>query len=365
MTMKKALVILAAALLLAGTVSAQMTSTNYATAGVIKVDGDKFMDVNDWQNVTFNNNFLFTALKGNTLSAGFASKTLFPLYVGVFFEGNTWEETPSNYLAVIAGKDNKAVKAEVSNGSVTNQDFSTPVSCDITNVGVEAGINEEKYTAHGGVAVSFGSSEVADKVTFKYSALILSAGGTMPLYKKGALSITGGADLDFTKITRKVEIEGSDSTPSTTVTTFSITPSATLAYPLNDTFTYGMICSVPVTYTSNGSDITGSGSETVTHNNVMGFEIDNGISGDLIAKKLRLNVGVTTLLPSINLDDDNDPNGTLSNEYYAGATLKMSDSVEIDSKANVLQTVDTRDNSQTSADTLWNTSLTFTVSVKF
>ncbi|MCQ2982486.1 MAG: hypothetical protein MJ178_07010 [Treponemataceae bacterium] len=371
MNMKKSLLTLAAALLLAGTVTAQQTNTHWTTAGTMYADGDKFMDVNRWQDSDFASALLFTDLKMNSITMGYATKTMFPVYAGIFYNGKTWEDNATNTISVIVGKDSMAGKITFTTGpkSLAGENVDT------IHMALDFGMNNvsDNIDVHGGV--SFGTASTSNETTVAgttrktetgNTVLGISGGARIPLEVKGTAKVAAVIDAGYTAdTTTTTESSGSNaSTGKLNNRVIFITPTVTVDYALTSVFAYGLKVSVPFVFADTITS-TGSGSDTVSHNHYISPVIRNGISGDLVANKLKLNAGVTTNLPAIDMDDDKNTSTSLSNTYYAGCVLKLGDNVDIDTGASIMKASATSGYATESLDDLWKTSMYFTVSVKF
>lgn len=359
MNMKKSLLILAAALLLAGTVTAQQTNTHWTTAGTMYADGDKFMDVNRWQDSDFASALLFTDLKMNSITMGYATKTMFPVYAGIFYNGKTWEDNATNTISVIVGKDSMAGKITFTTGpkSLAGENVDT------IHMALDFGMNNvsDNIDVHGGVSFGTASTTIM-KTEISNKVIGISGGARIPVEVKGNAKVAAVIDAGYTADTTTTTVSsGSNSTANRVI---FITPTVTVDYALTSVFAYGLKVSVPFVFADTITS-TGSGSDTVSHNHYISPVIRNGISGDLVANKLKLNAGVTTNLPAIDMDDDKNTSTSLSNTYYAGCVLKLGDNVDIDTGASIMSASATSGYATESLDDLWKTSMYFTVSVKF
>ncbi|GHV84634.1 hypothetical protein AGMMS50230_02420 [Spirochaetia bacterium] len=88
MKRNKLIMALALTVLITFTAGAQRSTLNAATFGLFSGDADKFMDVNDWNEVKFNKFYAFLdGGSSNFVSGGFATR-LGQTYLGIYYTGN-------------------------------------------------------------------------------------------------------------------------------------------------------------------------------------------------------------------------------------------------------------------------------------
>lgn len=350
MKMFKKTAVTFAVLLMAGALFAQQSGTNIATAGTVSTDADKFMDVNDWSDSEFSSAFAFANVGlRDSISMGFASKTLLPVYFATFYSGNLWETDPDNSFSIFVGSGDLGVRA----GIDIQRDNIAGIEYVKKSPYVQVGYNAlgGKLAVNGGFGWGF-SSVTQGNTTISYSAPVFDAGAMYEALNKGALSLSAGFNFSYGAENHKVTVNNTSTETNSQI--IFVGPVLELSYDLSDSFKYGMKVSVPFVFADNGSG------DNVNHNHKINFIVDNGFSADIVRNSLALNAGVETVLPSINIDDDDDPNGNLSNVYYVGLAFKLSDNVLIDSSANIFAGGDT-----VSMDDIWKTGLRFTASLKF
>lgn len=354
---KRVAVATTAAIFMAGAAFAQQSATNIATAGTILTDADKAMDVNEWSDSSFKNALAFGSVGfANTLSLGYASKTLLPVYFGTYYKGDLWAEGGSSNINVLIGTGDLGIGL----GFESYGDYLAGESIDVMVPAVEVGYNAMggKLKVNGGFEYGFASVKKDNPVviTTKLSAPIISAGAMYEVLSNKALTVSAGGEFSYSS--SKISTTVGDTTTYVKNQIITVGPIAKVSYKLGDAFNYGMTAYIPFVFNDYTSD--NGTSATTNHNHQIQFYVNNGFSADVVKDKFKVNAGVATVLPSINIDDDDDKNGNLSNKYYAGFSLILSDSVTIDSSAQIFDGQTTM-----SMDNIWKTGLTFTVSAKF
>lgn len=356
---KRVAIAASAAFFMVGAAFAQQSATNAATAKTILTDADKFMDVNEWSDSSFKNSFGFGEVGlQRSVALGFASKTMFPLYFGAYYSGNLWTEDSTNNIAVLFGTGDLGIGVGFATLTETEGAQSFDVKVPSLSVGYNAMGGKLKLNA--GFAYAFASSEselIGIKTVYKYSAPVASVGAMYEVMSNKALSVALGGRFNYSSEGVSVSVNGGTATTPTKNQTIIVGPQAKVSYKLTDSFNYGLTAYIPFSFADTITTV--GDTSTTVHNHNIYFNVNNGFSADIVKNTFKLNAGVETSLPSISLDDDG-TNGILTNVYYAGFSLLLSDSVTIDSAARIFNGSQTE-----SLDDIWNTGLAFTVSMKF
>ena len=299
MKIQKSIAVFCAAVLAVSAASA--SGLKYVTNGALTNDADNYIDVNNWQQVTFKNMFAETSLDNSNLSFGVA-KNFGKAYGAFNYYGNTWSDTPSNNVSLLYGAGALGVLGGFHWASSTQA-----IS------GVSADVNLYAPFVTVGYNIKSGAMEIDLLGTFEYartseygSSTVLNTtvegssddvfftlGALLKLPAKGILSQSVGAyfngaylTVNETKVTTTVAgVSNTVTSPSSKTDSNVLVALYRLGAKFSDRAEYAGVVSFVSDFTDSLYDLS----------------VNNGIQAYIVPKVIALNGGLLTTFPTMSL----------------------------------------------------------------
>lgn len=297
-------------------------------------DSYYYMNLVDWEKLSFDKFYGFTAINSSTsINLSAAQKLKGGNLLAYSYDGNLWTENGYNDFSVFYGFGKMALKFDLGlDETTTNATEPYTIWAPAVSFGMDV---SDKFAFSTGLGLS--SSKI-DEEDANYSI----ATTTVSLFANGYYNIKNtdklfaqaifGYSGNFDKAVTEFDIEGIDVDPQETKTNSnSFFLAAELQYKPTSAFTYAMKCTFPrfTTYTR---------ADETTYS-TLAFSVNNGFMVELKPNKFFTSFGIATTLPSFTFEKDVDTvKGALTNTYYLGMAVNLAPQIRLDGRCTITPT---------------------------
>lgn len=302
-------------------------------------DSYYYMNLVDWEKLSFNKFYGFTAINStNSINLFAAQKVKDGNLLAYSYDGNLWTENGYNDFSVFYGFGKMALKFDLGLDETTKENVKEPYTIWIPAISFGMDVSDKfAFSAGLGLASSKIETEQAFlgetyTITDKYSNVSLFANGyyniknTDKLFAQAIFGYSG----NFEKEVVESDLENSKPQESKTNSN-SFFLSAELQYKPTSAFTYAMKATFPRFTTFTRAD--------ETSYTTMSFFVNNGFMVELKPNKFFTSFGIATTLPSFTFEKDVDTvKGALTNTYYLGMAVNLAPQIRLDGRCTITPT---------------------------
>ena len=304
------------------------------SAATLMDDSYYYMNLVDWEKLSFDKFYGFTAINStNSINLFAAQKVKDGNLLAYSYDGNLWTENGYNDFSVFYGFGKMALKFDLGlDETTTNATEPYTIWAPAVSFGMDV---SDKFAFSTGLGLS--SSKI-DEEDANYSI----ASTNVNLFANGYYNIKNtdklfaqaifGYSGNFDKAVMEYDIEGIDVEPQEAKTNSnSFFFGAEMQYKPTSVFTYAMKFTFPrfTTYTR---------ADETTYS-TLAFSVNNGFMVELKPNKFFTSFGIATTLPSFTFEKDVDTvKGTLTNTYYLGMAVNLAPQIRLDGRCTITPT---------------------------